>query len=365
MWQLVKSLVQEIEAQMAGMQRIIDVQQQLQHWWQAGVMDIPQELAADILAQCRDSLNSSNESNYDQTRQSETAVSTPSQHHATEIRPVASLSPSLSLGGALDSAKPEQTIANSTNAGRPLSSTDLLQTHALPEKTPEFQDQTSQARVQQTSTTPNLSDVDRTLQIDVDQPYPPKLSAAQRSERLATLQATVAACTRCPELCRRRTQTVFGVGNIEPQVCFLGEAPGSEEDRLGLPFVGPAGQLLDRILEASKLSRDQVYILNVAKCRPPNNRQPTDEEINQCWGYAAQQLEILQPEYIVCLGATAVRGLLRVKYSIPKLREKFHRYRDSKVMVTYHPSYLLRTPDAKKMVWADMKLLMRHMGVEL
>lgn len=345
---------------MAGKQRISDIQQQLHHWWIAGVTDIPLELAANILAACRESLNSANELEIQNLPDANRHSLDSSIGNNSEGR----TSDSSTHGNVDFVAAPGRTTANP-----PIRTESLppggLPIAILPSNLSGVETSVPSAPVETTAKELLPANADGSLLIDIDHPYPPKLESPERSERLAALQATVAGCTRCPELCRRRTQTVFGVGNVMPRICFLGEAPGFEEDRQGQPFVGPAGQLLDRILEASKLQRDQVYILNVAKCRPPGNRQPTDEEINQCWGYATQQLEILQPEYIVCLGATAARGLLRVKYSIPTLREKFHRYRDSKVLVTYHPSYLLRTPDAKRFVWADMKLLMRQLGVEL
>jgi len=143
---------------------------------------------------------------------------------------------------------------------------------------------------------------------------------------------------------------------------MFGEAPGAEEDRVGEPFVGPAGQLLDKILSSSGLKKPEVYIVNALKCRPPNNRTPTDSEIENCRPFFEAQLETIQPEFIVCWGAVAVRAVLGSTESIGRLRGKFHNYRGAKVLVTYHPAYLLRTPDAKKLTWEDMKMLMREMG---
>lgn len=201
--------------------------------------------------------------------------------------------------------------------------------------------------------------------ICVGQPYPPAIRPDERPGYLKVLSAEVAACQKCVELAKQRTQTVFGVGHHQPRVCFLGEAPGSDEDRLGEPFVGAAGQLLNKIIVASNLTREEVYILNTVKCRPPGNRNPSDTEMGNCWHFAVRQLEILQPEFIVCLGAVAVRGLLNTKSSISRLRGKFHRYRGSRVVVTYHPAFLLRDPRAKPQVWEDMRMLMREMGVSL
>lgn len=190
-------------------------------------------------------------------------------------------------------------------------------------------------------------------------------SAADRNEALNVLRAKVACCTRCPELCTTRKQTVFGVGNPMSRLVFLGEAPGADEDAQGEPFVGRAGQLLNKIIEACTLKREDVYILNILKCRPPDNRAPLPEESANCREYLEGQLDLIKPEYICCLGATAAKNLLNTEVSISKLRGKFATYRGIKVMCTYHPAYLLRNPAAKRDVWEDMKTLMREMGIEL
>jgi DNA polymerase len=150
-----------------------------------------------------------------------------------------------------------------------------------------------------------------------------------------------------------------------PRICFFGEAPGADEDRSGRPFVGAAGQLLDRIIQASGLKREEVYILNTVKCRPPENRNPTDQEIAQCRGYFESQFEILRPEFIVCLGLVAAKSILKDAPSIGRLRGRLHRYRGAQVIVTYHPSYLLRTPSAKGATWEDMKMLLTAMGLPI
>lgn len=191
------------------------------------------------------------------------------------------------------------------------------------------------------------------------------MPAEARATSLDVIRAEVAGCTRCAELARCRTQTVFGVGNPSARLCFVGEAPGADEDRLGEPFVGAAGQLLDRILAACKLPRSEVFILNVLKCRPPQNRTPADDEMANCWGFAARQLELIQPEFICCLGSIAARAVLQSRQAISRLRGAFHKYRGSQVVVTYHPAYLLRTPAAKQQTWDDMKMLMRAMGKEV
>ena len=180
-----------------------------------------------------------------------------------------------------------------------------------------------------------------------------------------SLNEQVIACRKCEDIVCRRQRTVFGVGAVNARVVMFGEAPGAEEDRVGEPFVGAAGQLLDKILIASGLKRPDVYIVNALKCRPPNNRTPTDAEIENCRPFFESQLETIQPEYIVCWGSVAVRAVLDSTESVGRLRGRFHAYRGAKVLVTYHPAYLLRTPDAKKLTWEDMKMLMKDMGVPL
>ena len=179
------------------------------------------------------------------------------------------------------------------------------------------------------------------------------------------IQAEVAGCTRCQELADTRTQTVFGVGNPCAEICFVGEAPGADEDERGEPFVGRAGQLLTKIIEACRLTREDVFILNVLKCRPPNNRTPLPPEVKNCRGYLDRQLAIIRPKYICCLGGVAAQTLLETDRTIGQLRGKFHEYRGIPVMCTYHPAYLLRNPAAKREVWDDMKKLLAQLGVTL
>ncbi|TWT77120.1 Uracil DNA glycosylase superfamily protein [Posidoniimonas polymericola] len=182
---------------------------------------------------------------------------------------------------------------------------------------------------------------------------------------LDVLQGQVADCRRCDELARTRTQTVFGVGDPNARLCFMGEAPGADEDRQGEPFVGRAGQLLDKIIQACRMQRSEVYILNTLKCRPPGNRNPKPEEAANCSGFLNRQLELIDPEFICCLGAVAAQSLLQTQTPIGRLRGGVHDYRGIKVVCTYHPAYLLRNPAAKKDAWDDMKMLMSLMGVEL
>jgi DNA polymerase len=184
----------------------------------------------------------------------------------------------------------------------------------------------------------------------------------QRRQELAVIADRVKACTRCPELASTRTQTVFGVGAIKPELCFVGEAPGADEDRQGEPFVGPAGQLLNKIIGACGLRREEVYICNIIKCRPPGNRTPLPHEAAHCREYLETQLELIEPRYICALGACAAQNLLGTTVSIGRLRGQFQKYKNIPVLCTYHPAYLLRSPDKKRDVWADMQLLMREMG---
>jgi DNA polymerase len=198
-----------------------------------------------------------------------------------------------------------------------------------------------------------------------DYPGLPLASAAERQAQLTSLSGEVAACQLCHELACTRRQTVFGVGNIQPRVVFFGEAPGADEDRQGEPFVGRAGQLLTKIIEACGWQRSDVYIMNVLKCRPPENRTPLPPEVENCRPFFERQFEILRPEFIVCVGAVPAQALLETTEAVGKLRGRFHRYRGSKVLVTYHPSYLLRNPAAKKFVWEDMQLLLKAMGLPI
>lgn len=193
---------------------------------------------------------------------------------------------------------------------------------------------------------------------------PPQVMRPQ-ALTLETLREEVAVCTKCHELATTRSQTVFGVGNPAARLCFLGEAPGADEDRQGEPFVGRAGQLLNKIIEACQLKREDVYILNVIKCRPPGNRNPLPEEATNCRPYLDRQLELIQPEFICCLGAVATQNLLGTMAPMSRMRGKIHDYQGIKVVCTYHPAYLLRNPAAKKDTWEDMKFLMRAMGTPL
>ena len=190
------------------------------------------------------------------------------------------------------------------------------------------------------------------------------LTLEQRRRALQILADEVKTCTRCPDLCSTRTQTVFGQGETGVELCFVGEAPGADEDAQGLPFVGAAGQLLNRIMAASGFKREEVYICNILKCRPPGNRTPLAAEAANCRDFLDRQLALLQPKYIVALGGCAATNLLQTTASIGKLRGRFHVYHGIPVMVTYHPAFLLphRSPQKKREVWEDMKMLLQKMG---
>ena len=189
----------------------------------------------------------------------------------------------------------------------------------------------------------------------------PEAADARRHE-LALLADVVAKCDRCPELFSTRTQTVFGVGPVNPDVCFVGEAPGADEDRTGEPFVGAAGQLLNKIIAAMGLARDEVYICNTIKCRPPQNRNPTPQECMNCRGYFDRQIALVRPKFLCCLGAVAAQNVLGTKLGVNKLRGTFHDFRGTPVVCTLHPAYLLRDPSKKKDCWDDMKMLLTRMG---
>ncbi|HQR06266.1 MAG TPA: uracil-DNA glycosylase [Gemmatales bacterium] len=189
------------------------------------------------------------------------------------------------------------------------------------------------------------------------------LSSGQKRIQLQLMnQKEVEGCTKCTDLVRNRTRTVFGVGNIDTELVFVGEAPGADEDKAGEPFVGAAGQLLNKIIAACKLERKDIYICNVLKCRPPGNRQPLADEVINCRGYLERQLSIIRPRFICCLGLVAAQTVLNSTTPIGKLRKQIHDYQGIRVVATYHPAYLLRNPNAKKDVWEDMKMMMEAMG---
>ncbi|MBU1694883.1 MAG: uracil-DNA glycosylase [Verrucomicrobia bacterium] len=184
---------------------------------------------------------------------------------------------------------------------------------------------------------------------------------ATLADGLAGIAERVTACTLCP-LHKSRTRTVPGQGSITPEIFFIGEGPGADEDRQGLAFVGRAGQLLTKIIEAMGLTREQVFIGNIVKCRPPGNRTPLPEEMQACLPYLREQIAILKPRVIVGLGATAVKGLLEVETGITRLRGRWMSYEGIDLMPTFHPAYLLRNPAGKREVWEDMKAVLARLG---
>jgi uracil-DNA glycosylase family 4 len=189
------------------------------------------------------------------------------------------------------------------------------------------------------------------------------LASARRSETLQDIRLDLGDCQRC-RLAKGRAHIVFGSGSFKAKLVFVGEGPGFEEDQQGEPFVGPAGQLLSKIITAINLKRTQTYICNVVKCRPPHNRNPQPDEINTCLPFLERQIAAIRPDFICALGTVAAQTLLNTAAPISKLRGRFHNYRGIKLLPTYHPAYLLRNPDKKREVWEDMKLLMKEYPYE-
>jgi uracil-DNA glycosylase len=200
--------------------------------------------------------------------------------------------------------------------------------------------------------------------IDIEVAKDPK-----KTEKLAAVQERVSVCTKCPNLASTRTQTVFGVGNPDADIMFIGEAPGADEDAQGEPFVGRAGQLLTKIIKAMGFAREEVYIANILKCRPDvpagsfGNRAPTPREMQTCRPYLMEQIDIIRPKVIVALGAVAVEGLLGTRAPMRELRGRWDSFNGTPLMITYHPAYLLRnqSPSEKRKVWEDMMLVLERL----
>ena len=182
-------------------------------------------------------------------------------------------------------------------------------------------------------------------------------------DTLSRIREDLGECTRC-KLHKHRRTIVFGDGNPKAELVFVGEGPGADEDAQGLPFVGRAGKLLTQMIEAMGLERKDVYICNVVKCRPPENRTPEDDEVSTCSPFLFRQLEVISPKVIVCLGAVAAKTLLRTNRGISQFRGQWLDYRGSKLMSTYHPAYLLRNPNAKGEVWKDLQKVMAVLGLQ-
>ena len=177
----------------------------------------------------------------------------------------------------------------------------------------------------------------------------------EKSQSLSELEKLICNCTKC-NLHKGRNKFVFGSGSPDADVIVIGEGPGAEEDKQGLPFVGRAGLLLTEMLKAIKFSRDEVYIANIIKCRPPENRTPLPEEMDTCFPYLKKQIDLIKPKLILCLGLTAAKGLLKSRESLTNLRGKVFEFGEAKVMVTYHPAALLRNPNWKRPCWEDLKM---------
>ncbi len=193
----------------------------------------------------------------------------------------------------------------------------------------------------------------------------PVLEDYQRERSLKDLTYKVSQCKKCPDLVGGRTQTVFGIGPLSPKLCIVGEAPGFNEDKQGEPFVGPAGELLTRMLLASGFKRDEVYICNILRCRPPENRPPLPEEAANCRSFLVQTLELVRPSHICLMGASATKYLLGRDEFIGQLRGQELWWRGIPVTATYHPSYLLRSPAKKHDAWADLQAMLIRMGQPL
>jgi uracil-DNA glycosylase family 4 len=187
---------------------------------------------------------------------------------------------------------------------------------------------------------------------------------AHKAEALLAIQEEIGDCTRCPLAYAGRRKIVFADGDANARLMFVGEGPGADEDVQGLPFVGKAGQLLNNMIQAMGLKREQVYIANIVKCRPPANRTPEPVEANTCSQFLLKQIDVVQPEIIVALGSTAATYLLGVKQSLAGLRGKWHSCRGAKLAVTYHPAFLLRDPRMKSEAWKDLQMVMKEMGLK-
>jgi DNA polymerase len=191
-----------------------------------------------------------------------------------------------------------------------------------------------------------------------------RVAPAHKADALVAIKEEIGDCTRCPLAYAGRRTIVFGEGDPNARLMFVGEGPGADEDASGRPFVGKAGQLLNNMIQAMGLKREQVYIANIVKCRPPSNRVPEPVEANTCDQFLLQQIDVVQPQVIVALGATAAMYLLGVKQSLMALRGRWHNCRGAKLAVTYHPAFLLRDPRMKSEAWKDLQRVMVEMGLK-
>ena len=191
-----------------------------------------------------------------------------------------------------------------------------------------------------------------------------RLPAKDKAAAMEGIRRFIGDCTRCPLAYGGRRTIVFGDGDPNARLMFVGEGPGADEDAQGLPFVGKSGQLLNNMIAAMGLKREQVYIANIVKCRPPGNRAPEPVEANTCTQFLVQQMDVVQPEFVVALGATAATYLLGVRQSLASLRGRFHAVRGARAAVTFHPAFLLRDPRQKGEAWKDLQMVMAAMGLK-
>ena len=218
-----------------------------------------------------------------------------------------------------------------------------------------------------TDSQPVLLEEDNPISPRKSIPAPPQVAAevpvAERAAALQLIRDEIGDCTRCP-LHKGRNKLVYGDGSPTARLMFVGEGPGADEDAQGLPFVGRAGQLLNNMITAMGLKREEVYIANVVKCRPPGNRVPEPEEIATCSPFLFHQIDVIRPQVLVALGATAATCLLGQRQPLAGLRGRVHAFRGTQLIVTYHPAYLLRDPRQKKEAWADLQIAMRELGLK-
>ena len=190
------------------------------------------------------------------------------------------------------------------------------------------------------------------------------MAIEDKAKALRGIREDIGECTRC-RLHKGRTNLVFGVGNVNAELMFVGEGPGADEDQQGEPFVGRAGQLLNNMIFAMGLRREDVYIANVVKCRPPSNRTPEKDECETCMPFLLRQIEVIRPKVIVALGAVAAKNLLALNDSMANLRGRWYEFKGARLRVTYHPAYLLRDPNQKKEAWKDLQVVMKELGLEV
>ena len=265
------------------------------------------------------------------------------------------------------------TLKQHDTAGRkPRASRAALEKLAASRPAPATKNVPQQPAINPTATMPRTERPVSTQPITAPKPAPRAASAptGDKAARFAAMRARVIVCEKCPHLVKSRTQVVFGVGNIDAELMFVGEAPGADEDLQGEPFVGKAGQLLTKIIEAMGFTRDDIYIGNVLKCRPDmpegesGNRKPKPSEMETCLPYLREQIDLIQPRVLVALGATAMQGLLNETAPMASLRGRWHEFQGIPLMATYHPAYLLRNQSMseKRKVWEDMLQVLERLG---